>query len=343
MILVLNIKNSHGDHLTAETPIHEMPIQVAQFAFSSLDQLAETFDEWNLDWRQLDSGRLDAKLLQVASENAAFERVAFNRRFAQRGASPSGKLTFGLIEKDVGEIFWCHRTVSTDDLLVFSPEGDNDCVSKPGFQGHILSFSEEYLEMTAEDLELSVNLGLYREGGVALRIDADEAEDLRYRLRRLDRAVTSCTKDAEMNRIRHELEREIPALLLRLLAADPPAASPRIVGFRARLVQRARDYIDAHAGEPPTSESICRAAEESWRSLNYGFRDLFGVTPKQYLQATRLDGVRNELYRRGSAAKITDVANRWGFWHMGQFAADYKRQFGELPSETRSRTQPSTQ
>jgi transcriptional regulator GlxA family with amidase domain len=28
-----------------------------------------------------------------------------------------------------------------------------------------------------------------------------------------------------------------------------------------------------------------------------------------------------------------DVANAWGFWHMGQFARNYKRQFGELPSE----------
>jgi AraC family ethanolamine operon transcriptional activator len=36
----------------------------------------------------------------------------------------------------------------------------------------------------------------------------------------------------------------------------------------------------------------------------------------------------------GASSRIADVANRWGFWHMGQFAADYRRQFGELPSET---------
>jgi len=28
------------------------------------------------------------------------------------------------------------------------------------------------------------------------------------------------------------------------------------------------------------------------------------------------------------------VANAWGFWHMGQFARDYRRLFGELPSDT---------
>jgi AraC-like DNA-binding protein len=39
----------------------------------------------------------------------------------------------------------------------------------------------------------------------------------------------------------------------------------------------------------------------------------------------------------GPYSAITDVANEWGFWHMGQFAADYQSQFGELPSETRNR------
>jgi len=32
--------------------------------------------------------------------------------------------------------------------------------------------------------------------------------------------------------------------------------------------------------------------------------------------------------------KIGTIANRCGFWHMGRFAADYRRLFGELPSET---------
>jgi len=29
---------------------------------------------------------------------------------------------------------------------------------------------------------------------------------------------------------------------------------------------------------------------------------------------------------------LADVANRYGFWPMGQFAADFRKQFGELPS-----------
>ena len=35
--------------------------------------------------------------------------------------------------------------------------------------------------------------------------------------------------------------------------------------------------------------------------------------------------------------KVADVANEWGFWHMGGFAADYRKLFGELPSTTLNR------
>ena len=38
-----------------------------------------------------------------------------------------------------------------------------------------------------------------------------------------------------------------------------------------------------------------------------------------------------------SSTSITKVANRWGFWHMGQFASDYRKLFVELPSDTLGR------
>jgi AraC family ethanolamine operon transcriptional activator len=31
---------------------------------------------------------------------------------------------------------------------------------------------------------------------------------------------------------------------------------------------------------------------------------------------------------------IQDIASHWGFWHLSQFAQDYRQLFGELPSDT---------
>lgn len=44
-------------------------------------------------------------------------------------------------------------------------------------------------------------------------------------------------------------------------------------------------------------------------------------------------------------ATINEAAQRWGFWHAGEFAADYRLLFGELPSQTlgsRSALLPAT-
>jgi len=323
-----------------ETSTHEAPIQVARLAFSNLEQFAEVAGNSDHDWQQLDHGRFGAKVLRVASATAIIERIAFNRRFAQRGSSPSGMLTFGLIGTAVGKIGWCRQRVSAENLLLFNPGGEYEAVSKPGFRGSKMSYSEEHLEQIAADLKLPLNLDRYREGGIALKIDPAAAEDIRRRLRQVEHAVTKCSGDAGRRWIRHELHHEIPVRLLRILAADPPETSLRIDGFKARAARMARDYIDAHAADAPAIRDVCRAAGVSWRTLDYAFREVFGVTPKQYLQATRLGCVRKELCRNGSAVKITDVAAEWGFWHMGKFAADYRRQFGELPSETLRRTRP---
>lgn len=70
---------------------------------------------------------------------------------------------------------------------------------------------------------------------------------------------------------------------------------------------------------------------------NCAFKERFGSGPKADLQRRRLLRVRAELIKPGSPLTISHVANGSGFWHMGQLARDYRRLFGELPSETLNR------
>ena len=101
------------------------------------------------------------------------------------------------------------------------------------------------------------------------------------------------------------------------------------------VLQRALDYIEANAHKPITVLELSKVSGAGVRTLEYAFRDYFDVTPKTYLKSRRLIAVRRELRRSPNTdALIHEVAGRWGFWHMGQFAADYRSFFGELPSET---------
>ena len=58
------------------------------------------------------------------------------------------------------------------------------------------------------------------------------------------------------------------------------------------------------------------------------------MSPMAYFQAVRLNEVRQELKTAAGTATVYEIARRWGFWHTGEFAAAYRRLFGELPSQT---------
>jgi AraC family ethanolamine operon transcriptional activator len=52
------------------------------------------------------------------------------------------------------------------------------------------------------------------------------------------------------------------------------------------------------------------------------------------LKTMRLNAVRQALRTAAPGTGVMDVASRWEFQHAGWFSQDYKRQFGESPSET---------
>jgi AraC-like DNA-binding protein len=100
--------------------------------------------------------------------------------------------------------------------------------------------------------------------------------------------------------------------------------------IRRRHVRVAMDYIQEHAREPITGPDVARAACVSTRSLQVGFQEELGMSPMAYLREIRLERVHADLL---DGASVSEVANRWGFHHLGRFAGQYRRKFGALPSE----------
>jgi AraC-like DNA-binding protein len=51
----------------------------------------------------------------------------------------------------------------------------------------------------------------------------------------------------------------------------------------------------------------------------------------------RLHAVRRDLLAGDPGRTVTRVAFKWGFNHLGRFAAQYAREFGESPRDTLKR------
>ncbi|MCL7929442.1 helix-turn-helix domain-containing protein [Halomonas llamarensis] len=124
------------------------------------------------------------------------------------------------------------------------------------------------------------------------------------------------------------------ALFELLQIEQPDAELPPSYAQRKQVVDRVKRYVDEHLEDPVTMEMLCELTHVSRRKLQYSFTTILGISPLQFLRLRRLNHVRRALRAAESTQTVTDIATYWGFGHLGQFAHDYKRQFGESPSQT---------
>ncbi|HEY6123633.1 MAG TPA: AraC family transcriptional regulator [Steroidobacteraceae bacterium] len=125
---------------------------------------------------------------------------------------------------------------------------------------------------------------------------------------------------------------------LRAASIDAESSGTEVPSLprRRMAVERVRRFIHEHLSESMTLAELCRHAHLQARSLEYGFRDLVGLSPFKYIKMLRLGEVRRRLQMSSPGERsVSEVALDCGFCHLSQFAADYKRVFLESPSATR--------
>ena len=101
-----------------------------------------------------------------------------------------------------------------------------------------------------------------------------------------------------------------------------------------QIVDRACQFLRAHAGEGVRIGEVSRAAGISERTLRNAFHREHGISPKQYDLRERLQGVRQALTDSPPSTTVTRIASQYGFFELGRFAGIYKNAFGESPSQT---------
>ncbi len=131
---------------------------------------------------------------------------------------------------------------------------------------------------------------------------------------------------------------DVLPLFVDVLTAQPaPSLAKKVINYRC-LAQQAESFMLTQLDQPLTLHTLCEQVAVSQRTLNYCFQEMFGLPPMETLKVLRLHQIRRILKEADpTTTHISKVAPQFGFWHMAQLSADYKRMFGELPSVTLNR------
>jgi len=105
-----------------------------------------------------------------------------------------------------------------------------------------------------------------------------------------------------------------------------------------RVVRLAEEYIEASWNQAITIEELASQTNTSIRSLYAAFKKSRGYTPTTFAKIVRLRRAKQMLLEENQRTSVSAVAFKCGFGNLGHFANDFRKMFGELPSEVLART-----
>ncbi|MFF3568640.1 AraC family transcriptional regulator [Nocardia jiangxiensis] len=123
-----------------------------------------------------------------------------------------------------------------------------------------------------------------------------------------------------------------------LLVADHPyrqALDARAEPARPAAIRDAMAIIEAGPHLSLTISILARQCHVSVRTMQEGFHRHLGMSPMAYLRVVRLRHAHRDLRSADpSHTTVASIARRWGFTHLGRFAAAYKTMYGQTPLQT---------
>lgn len=295
-----------------------------------VDGHAQAQPDWDQVYEQLSGGRFSGWVQHVQLPGVRLVHETSNQALRQRGDLGSGAYGFAMPVVQGGHAIFNGQRVGSDAVMVGRSDELDLCTPR-NFSLIAVVVDAGLLGQLWERM-YQKPLSSWMDAQLVLSASPAVAEVLR----RLHLCAIATVCDGEFGaQDQHALNHLRDEILMEWLEALPERVNTSElsrVAARKKLVDMACELMLACANEPPSMLEVCQRVGASRRKLNYCFQDVLGSNPVKYLRAVRLNGVRRNL--REGRTSVQDVAADWGFWHMGQFARDYKQQFGELPSIT---------
>jgi AraC family ethanolamine operon transcriptional activator len=294
---------------------------MSQFVFHDVDEAVQTIAHESLQYRQLDSGQITINLLGHELDDLSIFRVRLDKRVDGTGSIEQGRIYFELSLGGQGPHLFSGQDFGSGKVYLAAGNGGGHQLLKPGYDSICLSFCEK---------------AMARHAACPILLPA-EGQVLAICPNRFSQLVL-LGQEFIWGQVEGAAGRELVDRMGMLVSECLPESTrddraPLASGARAKLAGLAREML-VECREKTLVE-ICDSVGLSGRALRRIFSEVYGISPLQYRLAVQLSKVRQDLKRsppeKGFVAK---VAARHGFWHMGRFGCQYRRQYGESPSET---------
>jgi len=304
------------------------PTALFQTVSWDLDQINESSHGWDNQWTPMKRGDVRADMRMFNTLRMQFSWMSYNNAVLIEGSHPAGSVALSLVRSNA--LVSSHNQTIEPYELVIHTEGDTVDYLASG-ENHVFTLVIEeklfyqsfffYFGYTFEEVIENKRV-LLKEDYADLFI-LQMQHWLKY-------------FQEEKNRKRsleqfYGIEQEILEQLFSVIRMTEPKACSK----EKFDLGKVREVLHENVDNIFNIHDVVTELGISPRTMQYHFKKKFGMTPKQYLHHLRLNAIRKELIKSDpDTAKISEIALKYGFFHSSHFGSEYKKIFGETPSQT---------
>ncbi len=322
-----------------------------------VNSFAHSLSAWPQQYDQVVPGHFHGRLQDVQLPSVRLFRETMNLSVAQHTRTPAGKISVLIpISLDGNKTSDQARCVASHGVTLLPYQNDFFFVGPANTDYIVISLDQQQLSTLLTEDDMSELLSAQRSYEVPVNTQRltelqNQAETLLNQLLKLQSGTDDChftfPDSAELMQVeerkairRAALEQAIQHQLIDMTLdlfspaqKSKPAMRP-LGNHHHYLVRSCHEHVLSEQGADDSVLDICKALNVPRRTLNYSFERVAGCSPAQYLRAVKLNAARRELL--SGDLPIGSVAANYGFYHGGYFGQEYRRLFGETPSDTRS-------
>ncbi len=299
--------------------------------FKEPEVFYDSAKNWDLDFRLLSKNDFSVNISLLTTPLFQIGRTKISGKTEQFGLTPKGFRSFVVPANKGTEFIWLNRKVHSCQMLIFPKSRTLDAVSFNNFDVYVVSIEESLLFSIIENQGYTRAKELLNGDEQFLQFNNEFASEF-YGL-----ASDVLSYFSINNNTQGTLIKKIVFSIIKYLEYCNNGISATKKRKRDAAIIKAVKYIHNQSDDFPLISELCEIAQVSERTLEYAFLEKYRVTPVEYIKSHRLNMVKKEITKiRGEKINISTLAGKYGFWHMGQFAKDFKNHFGYLPSDIKT-------
>lgn len=300
---------------------------VIEYPSLNIEMMQHYAKMWNLEHTKMEKGHFEGSMTAIHTPRLQLATQHFSQGFMGKGDFPDGCIV--LVYSTTEAIYnFQNKAISPYEIIMLTKGDEIDILTSGIIDVHTIVIEEQLFYKALYTVFGDIPQSSLQNKRLKIHPDKIGLFHNTIRLWRnyLTNELPKLTPSPDYIKIESTILQELFQCLFFT------SLTKRREKFQTKVV---RDLLHEKITQDINIPTLSRELNISESQLHHAFKTDYGITPRKYLQSLRLNAIHKELLiSNPKSTLISDIAQKYNFFHMGHFSLEYKKLFAQTPSYT---------